>query len=378
VVAMLVDPTTIAVPTSDDPFAALDELLMARGFADAKTLERARRVAVESGQRLDAVLVQLDLSAADARRRLRPIAATAHRRAHPLPSRTGLAGTPAREIPAQGAGAAGRDRGRSTRARNGRSAGRFHRPIGCRGDGIAGRHRGRGADRSRSRAQSLYPETAPIRMDEMGEGAEPMEEDAERLRTSPARPPSSGWSIRFVAHAVETQASDIHIEPLEDRLRLRFRYDGVLHERKRRRSAWRPPSCHASRSCRISTSRTAPAAGRAAQARGPRTRCRFPRFDHAVASRRDRGDARPRPQRGRVPFRQARPARRDHGQAQGMFDLPNGMVLVTGPTGSGKTTTLYTGLSSLDSVARKIVSVEDPIEYQLGGINQIQSSHRSA
>jgi general secretion pathway protein E len=52
--------------------------------------------------------------------------------------------------------------------------------------------------------------------------------------------------------------------------------------------------------------------------------------------------------------------------------LPNGIVLVTGPTGSGKTTTLYTGLLQLNSIERKIVTVEDPIEYQLAGINQIQ------
>src|SRR5436309_3855814 len=54
------------------------------------------------------------------------------------------------------------------------------------------------------------------------------------------------------------------------------------------------------------------------------------------------------------------------------LELPNGMVLVTGPTGSGKTPTLYTGLLKLNTVARNVVTVEDPIEYQLGGINQIQ------
>ena len=54
------------------------------------------------------------------------------------------------------------------------------------------------------------------------------------------------------------------------------------------------------------------------------------------------------------------------------LDLPNGMVLVTGPTGSGKTTTLYTGLLRLNTVVRNVVTVEDPIEYQLTGINQIQ------
>src|SRR6202012_1535972 len=54
------------------------------------------------------------------------------------------------------------------------------------------------------------------------------------------------------------------------------------------------------------------------------------------------------------------------------LELPNGIILVTGPTGSGKTTTLYTGLLALNAVTRKIVTVEDPIEYQLRGINQIQ------
>jgi general secretion pathway protein E len=57
---------------------------------------------------------------------------------------------------------------------------------------------------------------------------------------------------------------------------------------------------------------------------------------------------------------------------EALLELPNGMVLVTGPTGSGKTTTLYTGLRQLNSVTRNIVTVEDPIEYQLAGINQIQ------
>jgi general secretion pathway protein E len=54
------------------------------------------------------------------------------------------------------------------------------------------------------------------------------------------------------------------------------------------------------------------------------------------------------------------------------LQLPNGIVLVTGPTGSGKTTTLYTGLLALNAVTRKVITIEDPVEYQLRGINQIQ------
>jgi len=53
--------------------------------------------------------------------------------------------------------------------------------------------------------------------------------------------------------------------------------------------------------------------------------------------------------------------------------MPHGIILVTGPTGSGKTTTLYTALSQLNSPARKIITVEDPVEYQLEGVNQIQA-----
>ncbi|WP_264996469.1 GspE/PulE family protein, partial [Kozakia baliensis] len=55
------------------------------------------------------------------------------------------------------------------------------------------------------------------------------------------------------------------------------------------------------------------------------------------------------------------------------LELPNGIVLVTGPTGSGKTTTLYTGLAGINSRERNVMTVEDPIEYQLSGINQIQT-----
>ena len=53
--------------------------------------------------------------------------------------------------------------------------------------------------------------------------------------------------------------------------------------------------------------------------------------------------------------------------------MPHGIILVTGPTGSGKTTTLYTALSALNTPERKIITVEDPVEYQLEGINQIQA-----
>jgi type II secretory ATPase GspE/PulE/Tfp pilus assembly ATPase PilB-like protein len=59
-----------------------------------------------------------------------------------------------------------------------------------------------------------------------------------------------------------------------------------------------------------------------------------------------------------------------------LIRLPHGIVLVTGPTGSGKTTTLYSSLAEIKSERNKIITTEDPIEYQLEGINQIQVNHK--
>ena len=64
----------------------------------------------------------------------------------------------------------------------------------------------------------------------------------------------------------------------------------------------------------------------------------------------------------------------DHGVFERILALPHGIILVTGPTGSGKTTTLYAALSEINDIERKIVTIEDPIEYHLRGINQIQVS----
>ena len=79
--------------------------------------------------------------------------------------------------------------------------------------------------------------------------------------------------------------------------------------------------------------------------------------------------------RSRVGARLHQARLRRRAQVATFVDLirnPNGIVLVTGPTGSGKTTTLYTALQLLDNSGRKIFTVEDPIEYQLVGINQVQ------
>ena len=60
-----------------------------------------------------------------------------------------------------------------------------------------------------------------------------------------------------------------------------------------------------------------------------------------------------------------------------VLDMPHGIALVTGPTGSGKTTTLYSALGQINDAVRKIITIEDPVEYQIKGINQIQVSEKA-
>ncbi len=217
----------------------------------------------------------------------------------------------------------------------------------------------------------LYPEGDP---GEPGaDGDAPLEDDAERLKDLASEAPVIRLVNLLITRAVETLASDIHIEPFEDRLRVRYRYDGVLHE------AEAPPRhLAAAITSRIKimarldiAERRMPQDGRIKMAvRGQDVDFRVSTIpslhgETVVLRILDRAA---------VAFDYARlglspSVIRKLGSA---LELPNGIVLVTGPTGSGKTTTLYTGLLALNSVVRKIVTVEDPIEYQLEGINQIQ------
>jgi general secretion pathway protein E len=203
--------------------------------------------------------------------------------------------------------------------------------------------------------------------------AEPTEEDAERLKDLASEAPVIRLVNQLIARAVETHASDVHIEPFEDRLRVRYRYDGVLHEIE-------PPPARLTAAVisRVKImARLDIAERRLPQDGRIRLTVRGQEIDFRVST---------------VPslygetvvlrvldrtavefdFSRLGLAPEIRQGVERALDLPNGMVLVTGPTGSGKTTTLYTGMLKLNSVARKIVTVEDPIEYQLRGINQIQ------
>ncbi len=370
--------TTLPLHTGpQSPEAAAEAvvaLLEAHGQCDLRTVERARRVAAENGQRLDRVLLQLglvnerDLAAAFAsllgvsvvEPGRYPAAAIApeqlsarflrHARALPL-ARDGdtlvlaMADPLDRFTPAAVAAATG-------------AAVRVEVAVPIEIEAAFDR---------------LYPDQdAPLAAD-MPEGGDGLEEDTERLKDLASEAPVIRLVNQIIQRAVETQASDIHIEPFEDRLRVRYRYDGVLHE------ADSPPVRLApaiiSRVKIMSrldiAERRLPQDGRIKLAvRGSEVDFRVSTIpslhgETVVLRVLDRSAV-------SLDYATLGLDERVVARLRQTFELPNGIVLVTGPTGSGKTTTLYTGLSGLNAVTRKVVTVEDPIEYQLRGINQIQ------
>lgn len=200
-----------------------------------------------------------------------------------------------------------------------------------------------------------------------------MELDVERLRDLASEAPVIRLVNNTISRAMESRASDIHIEPFEDRLRVRFRIDGVLRE------VDQPPNhLRAAIVSRIKimarlniAERRLPQDGRIKIAvRGTQIDLRVATVptlhgESVVLRLLDREGV-------KLDFGVLGLGGRNLNAFIDALDRPHGIVLVTGPTGSGKTTTLYASLVRLNTLERKILTVEDPIEYQLDGINQIQ------
>ena len=190
--------------------------------------------------------------------------------------------------------------------------------------------------------------------------------------------------IRFVnqvlAEALDLRATDVHLEPFENQLRVRYRIDGVLQEANIPASVRRYHAAIVSRLKILShldiAEKRLPQDGRIRLKVGGREidlRVSVIPMIHgeAVVLRiLDRGDA-------LLGMEHLGMSQRDSQEFTRILDLPHGIVLVTGPTGSGKTTTLYAALSRINDVERKIITIEDPVEYQLRGINQIQVSNKT-
>jgi general secretion pathway protein E len=177
----------------------------------------------------------------------------------------------------------------------------------------------------------------------------------------------------LLTQAVRDRVSDVHIEPQPDRLRVRYRIDGVLHE-----VISLPSLIHSALVSRIKilgsmniAERRLPQDGqfnfkgggkevdiRVASVEttyGERVVLRLLDKTNSVLSL---------PDLGFLPEALA--------QYQALLRAPYGMILVSGPTGSGKTTTLYASVNSIDHLSKNVVTIEDPVEYQFGGISQIQ------
>jgi general secretion pathway protein E len=362
-----------------EALALLGPALVDSGAIDQRTLERARRVAAETGGRLDRVLTQLGLISerglAEALAALvsAPLVTPADypedalfvdrlrpkflRKAHALPIADGAAGVVLAMVdPLDGftrhavAAAVGRPVAVAVAV-----------PIELE------------AALDRLYAEPVADADDEPGLDEIVADAEPAEEDAERLKDLASEAPVIRLVNQMIARAVETHASDLHLEPFPDRLRVRYRFDGVLHEVE-------PPPARlqAAVVSRIKIMARLDIAERRLPQDG---RIKLTVRGHEIDFRVSTMPALYGEKivlrvldRTAVDFDYEKlglPADVRAGLERA-FELPNGMVLVTGPTGSGKTTTLYTGLTKLNTTERNVVTVEDPIEYQLTGINQIQ------
>ncbi len=195
------------------------------------------------------------------------------------------------------------------------------------------------------------------------EAAESMAEEA----------PVSKMVAVMLRHAVEGGASDIHIEPTKEKLRVRFRLDGILHS-----SLFLPLKTHPAIVARIKIlaklkidENRVPQDGRfSTNINGTDVDFRVSTFPTTLGEK--------------VVLRVLDPSKglksiedlgfnfRDISVLERAIQKPYGLILVTGPTGSGKSTTLYTILQRLNQEGRNIVTLEDPVEYFIEGVNQSQ------
>jgi general secretion pathway protein E len=202
---------------------------------------------------------------------------------------------------------------------------------------------------------------------------EALDTDVERLRDLASEAPVIRLVNQIVGRAVEARASDIHLEPTENGLKVRFRIDGLLHEMEVLPARLRPAVISRVKiMAKLNIAeRRLPQDGRIKlAARGTPLDLRVAvtpslHGEAAVLRILHRDTV-------ALDFATLGIGGANLKALLSILDRPHGIVLVTGPTGSGKTTTLYAALSRLNTPERKILTVEDPVEYQLEGITQIQ------
>jgi len=198
-------------------------------------------------------------------------------------------------------------------------------------------------------------------------------QDVEQLKDLASEAPVIRLVSLIVQRAADCGASDIHIEPFAERLKVRYRIDGVLQEVE-------APPAHLTPAVisRVKimakldiAERRLPQDGRIGlRVQGRELDVRVSTVptmhgESVVLRLLNRETV-------ALDFESLGFAGDELRRFAEILDLPHGMILVTGPTGSGKTTTLYTALHRLNTPQRKIITVEDPVEYQLEGVNQMQ------
>ena len=180
---------------------------------------------------------------------------------------------------------------------------------------------------------------------------------------------------QIIREAIHERATDIHVEPLENDLRIRYRIDGILHE------VAVPPQLRLLQSSILSrlkvmaqmdiAERRLPQDGRInLQSGGEAIDVRvstIPTVNGESISLR----LLTRNEQQQFGFERLDLTEKQAQTVRMLLAQPNGIVLVTGPTGSGKSTTLYSFLSSINSVQRRIITIEEPVEYRLQGVSQI-------
>ena len=199
------------------------------------------------------------------------------------------------------------------------------------------------------------------------------EGDVDHLKDLASEAPVIRLVNLLITRAIELRASDIHLEPFEGDFKVRYRVDGVLHNEEAP-----PQRLQAAVISRIKimaklniAERRLPQDGRIKlRVLGKEIDFRVSTlptmFGESVVLRiLDRETV-------VLDLEKLGFPDYDLKKFRDLINRPYGIILVTGPTGSGKTTTLYAGLSEINSPEKKIITVEDPIEYQLGGVNQVQ------
>lgn len=180
----------------------------------------------------------------------------------------------------------------------------------------------------------------------------------------------------MIGEAVQLRASDIHVEPFEDRVRIRYRIDGVLVERDsppRRLLGALLSRIKILAKMDIAERRRTQDGRIKITAGGKELDLRVSMLptnhgQSCVMRLLDKDNI-------KVGIRQLGLSEQDFKKFRNIIRRPNGILLVTGPTGSGKTTTLYAALNELNRPDRKIITAEDPVEYYLPGINQVEVRH---